>query len=238
MTTPLPCLNSIIPLLTKNPSMVPIMPSPSYITDSSRWNAVQARDPSADGLFVYAVRTTKIYCRPVCKSRRARRANVSFYTRCRDAEHAGFRPCKRCKPEVSGEMPEEAAVARVRSLVGQNLWKLMMDQDGQVECDSEKTGDLAQKAQVSKWHFHRVFKEITSMTPAEYASQQRTFRPGQSILGDEIWTNVFGLDTTPNSKGTPDIPYEEPGVGFDWEALINDDIITLPTEAGSLGELP
>ncbi|KAI6081180.1 metal binding domain of Ada-domain-containing protein [Hypoxylon rubiginosum] len=209
-----------------------------YTTESSRWNAVQARDPSADGLFVYAVRTTKIYCRPVCKSRRARRANVSFYTRCQDAEREGFRACKRCKPEVRGGMPEEAAAARIRSLVGDNLWKLMMEPEGQTECDSERTGDLARKAQVSKWHFHRVFKEIMNMTPAEYANQQRTFRPGHSILQDEIWTSIFGLDTTPNNTDTDtlDAQYEEPSVEIDWEALINDDAIALPIEAGTFSE--
>ncbi|KAI4870577.1 hypothetical protein F4820DRAFT_218048 [Hypoxylon rubiginosum] len=209
------------------------MSSSSYTSDSSRWNAVQARDPSADGLFVYAVRTTKIYCRPVCKSRRARRANVSFYTRCQDAERAGFRPCKRCKPEVRGRMPEEAAVTRVRSLVEQNLWRLAMEPGGHTERDSDRTGDLAQKARVSKWHFHRVFKEITSMTPAEYANQQRAFRPDYSLLEDEIWTSVFG-SLTPNITDTLGAQYEEPSIDIDWAALINDDNMALLIEAENL----
>ncbi|XXG97278.1 hypothetical protein Hte_003574 [Hypoxylon texense] len=206
------------------------MPSSSYTSDSSRWNAVQARDPFADGLFIYAVRTTKIYCRPVCKSRRARRANVSFYTRCHDAERAGFRPCKRCKPEVRGGMPEEAAVTRVRSLVEQNLWKPTMEPDGQAGHESDRTGDLAQKARVSKWHFHRVFKEITSMTPAEYASQQRAFRSDYSILDDEIWASVFG-SLTPNMTDTLGAQYEEPCIDIDWEALVNDDAMAFLIEA-------
>ncbi|OTB00218.1 hypothetical protein M426DRAFT_34645, partial [Hypoxylon sp. CI-4A] len=141
-----------------------------YSTEPSRWNAVQARDSAADGHFVYAVRTTKIYCRPVCKARRARRANVAFYTHSLDAERAGFRACKRCKPEMRGGMPEEAAVRRVRSLIDENLWKLMTEPNG---LDSEKTDELAQKAGVSKWHFHRLFKEMMGTTPAEYTNQQR-----------------------------------------------------------------
>ncbi|KAI1775372.1 hypothetical protein F4818DRAFT_416421 [Hypoxylon cercidicola] len=205
------------------------MSGSSYTTDSSRWTAVQARDPSADGLFVYAVRTTKIYCRPVCKSRRARRANVSFYTRCQDAERAGFRPCKRCKPEVGGGMPEEAAVTRVRSLVEQNLWKLVMEPDGQNEHDSDRTGDLAQKARVSKWHFHRVFKRITSMTPAEYAGQQRAFGPGYPILGDEFWTSAPDPDAILNIAENLDTQCEESSIDIDtdWEALINNDAFLL-----------
>ncbi|KAI0841413.1 hypothetical protein F5Y06DRAFT_219385 [Hypoxylon sp. FL0890] len=210
----------------------------SYTTDSSRWNAVQARDPSADGRFVYAVKTTKIYCRPVCKARRARRANVSFYARCQDAEHAGFRPCKRCKPEARGGMPEEAAVTRVRSLVEQNLWKLTIEPDGQTECNSERTGDLAQKARVSKWHFHRIFKETTGMTPAEYANQRKAFRSGCSMLGDEIWTSAFGLHMISNMTDGFGAQYEEPAIDIDWESLINNDVISLMTEEATLNKDP
>ncbi|KAH9895483.1 metal binding domain of Ada-domain-containing protein [Xylariomycetidae sp. FL2044] len=183
-----------------------------YPSDTDRWAAVQTRDPRADGVFVYAVRTTKIYCRTVCKSRRARRANVVFYARARDAERAGYRPCKRCRPEVGGGMPEEAAVARVRRLVRETTCLITTtvtttglpeEEEDSSSGDGERkrksirsaaeednshsssedhhhhhhrrtttttTSDLAQRARVSKWHFHRVFKEITGMTPAEYAS--------------------------------------------------------------------
>ncbi|KAI0181611.1 hypothetical protein GGR52DRAFT_45760 [Hypoxylon sp. FL1284] len=206
------------------------MPRLSYATDSSRWNAVQARDPASDGIFVYAVRTTKIYCRPVCKSRRARRANVSFYSSCQDAERAGFRPCKRCKPEVRGVMPEEAAVTRVRSMVEQDLFKLMIEPSEWKEFDAEGTGRLAQRAQVSKWHFHRIFKEITTMTPAEYAEQQKAFRPDLSVLGDNIWSGILDLPTVPNTIDTAGAQYEAPSIDIDWEALVNEDVLSLLAE--------
>ncbi|KAI0383198.1 metal binding domain of Ada-domain-containing protein [Hypomontagnella monticulosa] len=203
------------------------MSSSSYTSDSSRWNAVQGRDPAADGLFVYAVKTTKIYCRPVCKSRRARRANVSFYNRCHDAERAGFRPCKRCKPEVRGEMPEEAAVARVRSLIEQNLWKLVPEPGGQTQSVPDRTSDLAQKARVSKWHFHRVFKEVTGMTPAEYAAKQRAPRSDCTTPEEDIWASNFDLPFTPNITETLSTQSETPNIDVDWNALINDDIMML-----------
>ncbi|KAI1454597.1 hypothetical protein F4805DRAFT_310700 [Annulohypoxylon moriforme] len=167
------------------------MSNSPYTTESSRWMAVQARDPSADGLFVYAVRTTKIYCRPVCKARRARRANVFFYDHYKDAEHAGFRSCKRCKPEARGGMPEEAAVTRVRSLVERKTWELAMEQDGYVQHKSDRTSHLAHEAQVSKWHFHRVFKEVTGMTPAEYMKDQRHIQADYPMFTDEIWGEAF-----------------------------------------------
>jgi AraC family transcriptional regulator of adaptative response/methylated-DNA-[protein]-cysteine methyltransferase len=68
-------------------------------SDEARWAAVVARDPSADGKFYYSVRTTGVYCRPSCKARPALRKNVGFHASCAEAEQAGFRACKRCKPD-------------------------------------------------------------------------------------------------------------------------------------------
>ena len=70
-----------------------------YESDETRWAAVQARDAAADGAFWVAVKTTGIYCRPSCRSRQPLRRNVEFHTRAADAVAAGFRACKRCKPE-------------------------------------------------------------------------------------------------------------------------------------------
>src|SRR5258708_12399657 len=68
-------------------------------TNDPRWAAVVARDPKADGRFFYSVRTTGVYCRPCCAARLARPENVRFHTTTQDAEVAGFRSCKRCKPD-------------------------------------------------------------------------------------------------------------------------------------------
>src|SRR2546422_11523068 len=65
----------------------------------ARWASVVARDPKADGKFYYSVGTTGVYCRPSCAARLARPENVRFHASCADAERAGFRPCKRCKPD-------------------------------------------------------------------------------------------------------------------------------------------
>src|SRR6266850_6072556 len=75
-----------------------IMSARSLTRDEDRWAAVIRRDPDADRAFYYAVRTTGVYCRPSCAARRARRENVSFHESCEAAECAGFRPCKRCRP--------------------------------------------------------------------------------------------------------------------------------------------
>src|SRR5262245_9499108 len=84
-----------------------------------RWARVIARDASADGTFYYSVRTTGVYCRPSCAARRARPENVQFHSTCRDAELAGFRPCKRCKPtQAAGAVSQHAVrIARVCRLI-------------------------------------------------------------------------------------------------------------------------
>src|SRR5215204_6474295 len=79
------------------------------VTENQRWDAVVRRDRQADGKFYYSVRTTGVYCRPSCAARLARPENVQFHETCADAEKAGYRPCKRCKPN---EAPASEQIAR------------------------------------------------------------------------------------------------------------------------------
>jgi len=74
-------------------------PRPAVARDDARWEAVVARDASFDGQFYYSVATTGVYCRPSCAARLAKCSNISFHDTAADAERAGFRPCKRCKPD-------------------------------------------------------------------------------------------------------------------------------------------
>ncbi|CAK7235570.1 hypothetical protein SCUCBS95973_009313 [Sporothrix curviconia] len=148
-----------------------------YTTDDDKWRAITSRDPAADGVFVYAVRTTRIYCRPNCKARLARRANVRFYADCRAAEAGGFRACKRCKPLTQGGMPEDEAVARIRELVARAEAGGGVDggtrlSTGVHGAKRDSPSLLASQARVSRWHFHRKFKEVTGLTPREYLKQR------------------------------------------------------------------
>ncbi|NKC48846.1 methylphosphotriester-DNA--protein-cysteine methyltransferase family protein [Ochrobactrum anthropi ATCC 49188] len=77
-----------------------LMTMKTHDPDENRWQKVLDRDKASDGAFVYAVRTTGVYCRPSCPSRRGKRENVQFFDGCEDAERAGFRPCMRCKPHL------------------------------------------------------------------------------------------------------------------------------------------
>ena len=157
----------------------PNLDSPSSIIslfedEDSRWQAVVSRNINADGFFVYAVKTTKIFCRPICKARLARRANVSFFDNGYLATQAGFRPCKRCKPEVAGFMPEEAAVRKIRSFVMSRV----SGGGGQAMLSLSQ---MAKQTGLSKWHFHRVFKKCVGVTPTEYLREQRMVRQGGQV---------------------------------------------------------
>src|SRR5262249_56162395 len=88
------------------------------VDDEGCWKALKRRDRGADGTFVYSVRTTGVYCRPSCAARLPRRENVTFHETCADAERAGFRPCKRCRPnEPALAEAHAAAVARAGRLI-------------------------------------------------------------------------------------------------------------------------
>ena len=83
----------------------------TFVTGESRWNALIQRDQTAEGAFYYAVRTTGVFCRSGCSSRLPRRENVVFFDTCKEAELAGHRPCKRCKPGITP--PRERLVERI-----------------------------------------------------------------------------------------------------------------------------
>jgi AraC family transcriptional regulator of adaptative response/methylated-DNA-[protein]-cysteine methyltransferase len=138
--------------------------------NDSRWASVVARDPKADDRFYYSVETTGVYCRPSCAARLPRPEHVRFHATCQDAEQAGFRPCKRCKPhQASLAVQQAATIAAACRYIEQ----------------SEETPNLAQLARQADWspsHFHRVFKAITGLTPKAYATAQRAKRV-RSALG-------------------------------------------------------
>ncbi|KAM5355217.1 hypothetical protein ACJ41O_001863 [Fusarium nematophilum] len=163
--------------------------------DASRWQAVVSRNAYADGFFVYAVRTTKIFCRPICKARLPRRANVSFFSSGGDAQKAGFRACKRCKPEVAGFMPEEKAVQKIRDFVRQRA-----ENQGDIQ-DRLSLSQMAKQTGLSKWHFYRVFKQCVGVTPTEYLAAQRHGRQAPRDLagdGQASWLERLDLGNVEN----------------------------------------
>jgi AraC family transcriptional regulator of adaptative response/methylated-DNA-[protein]-cysteine methyltransferase len=157
--------------------------------DDDRWDAVTRRDRAADGAFVYAVRTTGVYCRPSCAARRPRRENVEFHRSCREAERAGFRPCRRCRPNETGPAERQAAaVAKACRLIEQ-------------EEEVPNLDALAAAAGFSRFHFHRVFKAITGVTPKAYADAQRGRRVRDELAHRRTVTEaIYGAGFNSNGR--------------------------------------
>jgi AraC family transcriptional regulator, regulatory protein of adaptative response / methylated-DNA-[protein]-cysteine methyltransferase len=153
-----------------------------------RWAAVVARDPKADGKFFYSVKTTGVYCRPSCAARRAKRENVAFHPTTAAAEHAGFRPCKRCRPEQGSLAAQHAAtVERVcRRIEGADR--------------APSLAVLAREAHMSRYHFHRVFKAVTGLTPKSYAAAHRAERVRRELGRSRTVTEAI-FDAGFNSGG-------------------------------------
>src|ERR1700710_2061629 len=128
------------------------------ITKDPRWTALVSRDASADGTFFYSVATTGVYCRPSCGARTPRPENVAFHRTTAAAERAGFRACLRCKPNAPSRAAEHAALVA-------ELCRMIES------ADSPPTlATLAEKAGLSTFHLHRIFKRVTGVTPRDYAA--------------------------------------------------------------------
>ncbi|KAJ5350096.1 hypothetical protein N7541_007823 [Penicillium brevicompactum] len=129
-------------------------------SNTERWQAITTRDATVN-TFVYAVLTTKIYCRPSCPARLARRANVQFYDTPTQAEKAGFRACKRCRPHsgtAAQSNPQLAVVERACESIRNSLAAGL----------KPTLGVLATQAGLTPSHFHRVFKKHVGVTPGQY----------------------------------------------------------------------
>jgi len=145
------------------------------MTETMMWNAVRDRDAGRDGAFVYAVATTGIYCRPSCKSRRPRRENVRFFAAGEAAREAGYRACRRCRPDDGGDDPQVALVRRVAAILDERT-------------DAVPTlAELAAETGVSASHLQRVFTRIMGLSPRAYADSRRHRRFRDKLrAGDDI----------------------------------------------------
>jgi len=144
------------------------------LSDDQRWQAVLERDRKYDGSFVYAVRSTGIYCRTGCPSRRPRRDQVRFFAVPAAAEQAGFRACRRCKPR-------EAIARDPHVLLTERTCRLLESSRG-----SRMTlSALARGLGVSASHLQRVFTRVTGVSPRGYAEHLRSARLRSSLKSGE-----------------------------------------------------
>lgn len=157
-----------------------IHPAAQTTLDDPRWAAVLARDSKADGRFWYSVATTGVYCRPSCASRHARPEHVHFHASPAEAEAAGFRPCKRCHPD------QPPLAQRHAQLIADACRAI-------AAAETPPTlAALAAGAGLSTYHFHRLFKAATGLTPRAYSAGQRAEQLRQALAqGDNVTTAIY-----------------------------------------------
>lgn len=173
-----------------------------------RWLAVLARDSHADGTFWYAVRTTRVYCRPSCPSRHARVENVSFYGSPEDARTDGYRPCRRCHPDEIGA--HQRLVAHIQQLLD-------------TAYPTPTLAELGEATGLSPFHLQKVFKRITGLSPKQYAMRARTDRlKGELREGTGVTAALYGAghpssrtlyDPATDQLGMSPVAYQRGGVG-------------------------
>ncbi|MFA9438979.1 bifunctional DNA-binding transcriptional regulator/O6-methylguanine-DNA methyltransferase Ada [Uliginosibacterium sp. sgz301328] len=159
-------------------------PSSHGPDDDAHWADVEARNARADGLFFYAVRTTGVYCRPSCGARTPRRENVRFFATADEAEAAGFRPCKRCRPRAGSATGHAELMAELCRYI-------------EAADTPPSLAQLSAKAGLSAYHLQRVFKSIVGLTPREFARAKRAQRlrgrlPSSSSVTTALYEAGYG----------------------------------------------
>ena len=140
-----------------------------------------ARDPSYDGRFFTAVRTTGIYCRPVCPARQPRSANVCYFPSAAAAERAGFRPCLRCRPETT---PFSPVWKGTRATVDRAL-RLIVE-EGALDAEHARVEDLAERLGVGARQLSRLFARHLRASPVEVANTARVQRAKRLLDDTEL----------------------------------------------------
>lgn len=158
-------------------------------TDDARWAAVLRRDRAMDGTFVLAVKTTGIYCRPICSARQPLRKNVRFFADPAEAEAAGFRACKRCRPNAAS--PEQANADLIARAI-----RIISSADTAPQLDT-----ISSQLGLSPFHFHRIFRAATGITPKAYFNAGRARRLRDQIdQGETVTSAIYGAGYGSSSR--------------------------------------
>ncbi|UUT10403.1 bifunctional DNA-binding transcriptional regulator/O6-methylguanine-DNA methyltransferase Ada [Pseudomonas zeae] len=163
--------------------------TPLDTENDPRWAAVLARDPQADGQFVYAVKTTGIYCRPSSLARLPKPQNVEFFDTAQQAEAAGYRPSKRASKDQSDVAAQHAATVATAC------------RQIEIAENPPTLNELAETAGLSPFHFHRVFKAATGLTPRAYAAAHRSRRVRERLAdGNSVTDALYDAGFNSNSR--------------------------------------
>jgi AraC family transcriptional regulator of adaptative response/methylated-DNA-[protein]-cysteine methyltransferase len=197
----------------------------------SQWRAVKSRDRRADGSFVYAVRSTGIYCRPSCPSRKPHREQVVFFPLPEAAEQSGFRECRRCRPRT---VPmRDARIATVARVCREIEARVEADPGIDLRSDTQLTlAALGKSAGMSPHQLDRAFRTAMGITPRQYADAQRMRRLKSNLKkGDNVTTALYEAgfgsssrlyERAPSHLGMTPAEYGRGGAGMDIHYTIVD----------------
>lgn len=185
------------------------------------WQALTSRDVQADSLFVYGVRSTKVYCRPSCPSRNPRREQVVFFATGAEAERAGFRPCRRCRPGEMGQEEQRLAIA-------QQICHYIEEHSE----EQPALAMLAEQVHLSPYHVQRVFKQVMGISPRQYVEACRLrrlkahLREGEAVTA-ALYDAGYGSSSrlyehAPESLGMTPKVYSRGGKGMKIRYTITD----------------
>ncbi|HKD64641.1 MAG TPA: bifunctional DNA-binding transcriptional regulator/O6-methylguanine-DNA methyltransferase Ada [Candidatus Acidoferrales bacterium] len=196
-----------------------------YRPAAARWDAIQSRDRGADGVFVYGVRSTGIYCRPSCPSRKPNPNQIVFFPLPEAAEQQGFRECKRCKPRtVNLRDPRTKAVAQACREIDSRVRE---GNDAPVTLSA-----LSAPLEMSSHQLERAFRSVMGITPRQYADAQRMRRlKSQLRKGDDVTTALYDAgfgsssrlyERAPSQLGMTPATYRQGGTGMRMNYTIVD----------------
>jgi AraC family transcriptional regulator, regulatory protein of adaptative response / methylated-DNA-[protein]-cysteine methyltransferase len=158
-------------------------------SDTEKWRAIVERDEAKDGLFVFGVRSTGIYCKPSCPARHPNRERVVFFSQPDEAERSGFRACKRCHPREERSSAGAELIQRTCAYIEANLdEKLTLE-------------NLSRQAGLSPFHFQRTFKKVLGISPRQYVEARRLEKVKRSLTNGETVTNsLYAAGFTSKSR--------------------------------------
>lgn len=161
---------------------------PALASDTVKWRAVVERDETKDGLFVFGVRSTGIYCKPSCPARHPSLEQVVFFSQPEEAENSDFRACKRCHPREAESSSKAELIQRTCRYIEANL-------DAKLTLEN-----LSRQVGLSPFHFQRTFKKVLGISPRQYVEARRLARVKHSLTNGETVTNSL-YDAGFTSKG-------------------------------------
>src|SRR5437660_5649916 len=165
------------------------------LSDDEKWKAVLSRNDSFDGAFVFAVRSTRIYCRLSCPARRPTKEHVTFFPGSIEAEQSGFRPCQRCQPRDAGPSPKAKLVDRVCKYIEANL-------EGKLTLAT-----LSHQVGLSPYHFQRTFKRVLGVSPREYVKARRLARMKRFLRnGETVNSSLYNAGFSSRSRVYENVP--------------------------------